>query len=562
MKIKKQRIHILLCLFLMFLLFVKTGESFSMREHISDTPILHIEGFTTEELTEIYSSIVGPIDKVPWRAHSGEFKHREIWGHTEEWYYRGEIPEDEAIEDIMKLKDKNYSRDEAIEILKEYQGKPGRDMIAKAFKDHYPSLSEKEARALADQCFYSHILGDSTTAEGVNISPERLAEIRNNILRHPTEEALSGMNKVAMAESLKSGGTISSFALQSVNTERLYVQSLVKRHKNFRVFNPPLKGYIGIQVNGQDYVFASDYNKRAIYASKKGYRVILPDDEYQKFVKKYGENSSVTSESQITGRSSSKDNMRKEACNTAQQNYQSIKEAEVLQQQKVASITRSFAKYAIPGIIIPFFKDWGYICEAYKGYEDVKKVSLRVATDFVGYTVTPMIVQGFLAMAPKKGAVALLAGNLEQTGAVFYIGYFIYESGKEVWAYQKGDIGKEEFVHKITESCATIPVMLIVGKVAAITSLSSGPLGLLVPLAFVAGPYIFSREEQWYKDKKWADVLHVGDIEELYGSGLLNQFTFLQPEQQATILNPEQRETFLKPQKNDTILEPEGKQLF
>lgn len=528
-----------------------------MQKHSSDTK-KYIGGLSTGTLREIHSFI---IDKVPWRARSGEFKHRAIWGHTEEWYYRGEIPEDEAIEDIMKLKDKNYSKDEAIEILKEYQGKPGRDMIAKAFMDHYSCLSEKEARALADQCFYLHILADSTTAEGVNISPEQLAEIEKNILRHPPEEALSAMNKVAMAESLKSGGTISSFALQPVNTERLYVQSLVKRHKNFRIFNPPLKGYIGIQVNGQDYVFASDC-KRAIRASKKGYQVILRDDEYQKFIKKYGENSSVTPESQITGRSSSKDNMRKEAYNTAQQNYQSTENANAGQQQKVASITRSFTKYAIPGIIISLFKDWGYICEAYKGYEDVKKVSLRVATDFVGYTVTPMIVQGFLAMAPKKGAVALLAGNLEQTGAVFYIGYFIYESGKEVWAYQKGDIGKEELVHKITESCATIPVMLIVGKVAAITSLSSGPLGLLVPLAFVAGPYIFSREEQWYKDKKWADVLHVGDIEELYGSGLLNQFTFLQPEQQATILNPEQRETFLKPQKNDTILEPEGKQLF
>ncbi|NCC61699.1 MAG: hypothetical protein EOM12_12350 [Verrucomicrobiae bacterium] len=529
------------------------SHAHSWGKHVSDTNI-YVSGFTTSELKEIHSAI---IDTVPWKPYTGgSINHRDLWGHTSDWYFHGKLPEDLVISDLMESRE--ISQREASRIFREeYANLPsGRDIIARRIMEWRPSLSLSEARALADQVQASHILGDATTPYGKNLSPDQV-QWAQKIVHNPPLNALKAMTKVSLENALKANLNLptASFINQHQHYRLLRALDFCEKY-GVHAYNPDFKGYVGVRIDGKGYVVgmtASD----AEAIIKRGYNVIVPDDEYEKLLRK---NPSAASkalpESAITKQKTTLAENKSQATNR-------VDELIVAQKQSVDQQKRSFAAaakdslkrvapYLISGALLSVIENWGYIRMGMDREVDWGDVFTRVGTDFVGYSATPAIVQGTLVLIAGKESALIL--HAEKAGVQFLAGIFIYGTGKEVFGWYKGELTYEEMKDNIKGrasraawGAAMVPVAVVVGKVSS----------MIVPVAIIVGPYIFQRGKEWYEEKQWEKILFVEDIEAMMGKDLMSSFSLLLPESAASLLQPEKTASIVSPQHSSSILEPE-----
>ncbi len=291
----KKNLRLRAGVFLMTVLYLIAAENaFALPEagHVA-VQNQYIWGMTTESGRTIHSRI---IDKVPWRDNVGGWDHRKLWGHSEEWFYKGRIPKAEALENIkanlMKQNPALSGRRleaEAQKVFKEAVSKTGQERIAEALRSEAPSLTKKESMAMAEQLYASHLIGDSTTTEGIRDMSEALKQKMMEIVSHPSPEALSAYNKLAMAEAMRKQGenfSTAAFVRQQQNFAHLKAEQYVKN--GFEIFLAN-RNDICITRNGERYILKM--NRRSLSdalferAESLNAKIFLPDDEYAKFIK-------------------------------------------------------------------------------------------------------------------------------------------------------------------------------------------------------------------------------------------------------------------------------------
>jgi len=424
-----------------------------------------------------------------------------------------------------------------------------------------PSLSLSEARALADQVQASHILGDATTPYGKNLSPDQV-QWAQKIVQNPPLDALKAMTKVSLANALKANPNLPtvSFVAQHQHYSLLRATYLCDKY-SIPGYSPAYKGYIGVQFGGKGYVVGrtvSDAND----IIKRGYNVILADDEYEKLLRK---NPSAASkalpESAITKQKTTLAENKSQATNRVGELIAAQKQS--LEQQKRSFAAKAkeslkrVAPYLISGALLSVIENWGYIRMGMDREVDWSDVFTRVGTDFVGYSATPAIVQGTLILIAGKESALIL--HAEKAGFQFLAGIFIYGTGKEIFGWYKGELTYEEMKENIKGrasraawGAAMVPVAVVVSKVSS----------MIVPVAIIVGPYIFQRGKEWYEEKQWEKILFAEDIEAMMGKDLMSSFSLLFPESSASLLQPEKTASILSPEHSTSILEPKREPSF
>lgn len=547
---------LLICL----LLLLKQDASLALpgAEHVEHDK-KYIWGLTTENARHIHWD---EIDVVPWRTNPSAGKgHRELWGHSDEWFYKGKLPKDKVMTSI-KSAHPEYSNEQ---VLKEYQkwtSISGQERIAQRLIEFEPSLSKKEAMALAEQLHSSHILGDSTTPEGVNIEQKARAK---SVLYTPGKHAISAYKKMMIREYTQNGADPSMFTKTRINYEILKAEELVSKY-GCEAFNPGQRGYIGVSVNGEKYIVQRDASRLlTALNNNRSSKVMIPDDVYERIINdpKYSDvKDRIVRESAITGKRSTlaanEQQMEREVIAVVK----TIKESEKSFAATVKRKMSELAPYAIGGAMASLSENWGFLSDAYDGNATWEKALTKTGIDFAGYTVTPYLVDGILTNVGGKVAVA---ASLKNAGMGYVIGHFLFGASKEIYSFANGDIDYDKFIENVRsrgKQAATqavmAPVSMVILKVLG-ASIPGG--GIIVPIVIIGGGMIIQRVEQWYQDRIWEDTVYVEDLEAFYGSAMLHEFTLLNPEDRITLLdNADRNDTMLEPAYRPTLLDPEERE--
>jgi hypothetical protein len=533
----------------------------------------YIWGLTTEASKNIHSAI---IDKVPWRNSTGTMNHRELWGHSDDWFYKGKLPKEAVLKDICRVIGEENPQWTVQEVekysLKRYRelvSQSGQERIAEELQKHFSFLSRKEAMAVAEQAHAAHIVGDAKTAEGAKLNNIHRVQ---DTLRHPPLEAISAENKMNLDFTMRNvamnGKDFSPavFIGGAPNFERLKVEGFM-RDQGLKMYNPPNKENIGVVFEGRNYLYKMDHGdirKALTQANNSELRIILPDDEYNKFISN-SRNADIVDrvipESMVTGKSNTIKNSQ-----LILQNEVQAKADEIAASQKdfIANVRKSIiskaAPYMLGGAIMAISGNWDVLNAAYQGEEEWEKALKRTATDFAGYTVTPMMIDGVLAKAGNNVAVMV---PLKNAGLGYTIGYFAWGSGKEYFTFQTGDITYEEMLERLENrgkgavaQGAMIPANMLVLKIFG------GGAAWVVPVVIISGGYVWQRGTKWYQNKIWEQTVYMDDVLAILGPDLVEDFTLLTPERRDSLAEPERRFSFAEPERRDSLAEPERRSNF
>ncbi|MGI6075868.1 MAG: hypothetical protein ACOYD9_05845 [Pyramidobacter sp.] len=511
-----------------------------------------ISGMSTQTMREIHSKI---IDTVPWRDRAGGKGHREQWGHSDEWYYG---------------KMKKTVPKEHLDSVKDLPNITGREYIALEFRKAYPLLTKKESLAVADLFHDSHLLGDSTTPEGKNIPRQEIIDR----VKHPTLKALSAMNKAVIAEiegkarSENSPGQTVIYT--SGNKERFIVQGMVANgEKAYRV--PPLdsngeitkerntKDLFGVTREGQNYVLAVDVDqipeKLNSIIPKDNVLILVPSDVYETYkidcLKK-----GITPDNRVVADTEPSTKWD----NDAKKQYNEIKAAMTFAKAKTA------LKNAAPGLIAgglqAIGENWKDITAAWNGEKEWDEVLTKVGSDFAGYTLTPMIVDGVIAQLPNK--MSVLLAPIKNAGTRTIVGIFIFGAGKEFYSYYIGDQDWDETVVQLKKRTGTVGQQIVVygatiiyNKVAAVFLTSLAVPAPWIPVVIVAGSTVWQIGKDYLAKERWRQTIYVEDISGFLGEGFVREFHLLCPERRSNILDLEQSESIFEPEYRDNLLVPE-----
>lgn len=493
-------------------------------------------------MREIHTKI---IDTVPWYkgGHAGGRGHREAWGHSPEWYY-----------EKMKKTVPPEHRDS----VKALPDITGREYIAREIRKTYPHFTKKESLAMADQLHDSHLLGDSTTPEGKDI-PRLNIEKR---MQNPPPEAISAMNKARIAESEKKAKESSKnppgkkILEQPGNSEGFIVEGMVKKNGD-APYNLPRRNRIGVTRDGQDYVVVRKRNHimKELNKLSSNEKILVPSDEYANYkasCKRKGE----TPDNRVVpdqGTSQDWDKMANSA-------YNADKAAMTFAKAKIA------LKNAAPGIIAGGLQalggNWQDVTAAWNGDKQWDDVLVKVGSDFAGYTLTPMIVNGLIAQLPDKASVLL--APLKQSGTGTIIGIFVFGAGKEFYAYYNGDQNWEKTVGHLKKKAviagqqvAVYGATIVFNKVAATVLSHLLVPAPWIPVAIVAGTQVWQIGKDYLEKERWRRTIYVEDIAGLLGESFVREFHLLCPERRNNILEPEERDNILAPEYRANILTPE-----
>lgn len=181
----------------------------------------------------------------------------------------------------------------------------------------------------------------------------------------------------------------------------------------------------------------------------------------------------------------------------------------------------------------------------------------RTAVDFVGYTVTPMLVDGVLCRVGKRFAAVM---PLKNAGMGYTVGYFCWGMGKEFYAYQNGDISYEVFAERARQrgrnavgAALMVPVNMLVLKIVV----AAGASPLFVPVVIIGGGVAIQRAQEWYEQKKWEDTIYLEDLVAFLGEDLIREFTLLDPARYPSLAAPERRDNLVEPEGRHSLIEPE-----
>ena len=530
----------------------------------------YIWGVTTESGRIIHSGI---IDKVPWRDNVGGYDHRKLWGHSEEWFYEGRIPKSEAIKNIKaNLAKQNPALSgrqleaEAQKIFKDAVSKTGQERIAEVLRKEVPSLTRKESMAMAEQLYDSHLIGDSTTAEGLRDMSETLKQRVMIRLSSPSPEALSAYNKSSMSEAIRKQGdkfSTAAYVRQLRNFEHLLAGQLSER--GFSIYKPANKNDIGITVNGENYIIKTNWKDAAkTIEQSPSSKVFLADDVYAKEAGRHPELSEkIFPESQVTGVKETLAQQQEKMQILAENKAAEIRTAEAnrtaeisKQMRQSGNSLRKIAPYAVAGGIMALSENWETITEAWAGKATWAKALTRTGVDFAGYTAVPYFVDGVLM---QVGGKYTIAASLKNAGMGYTIGFFIWNAGKEYLSYRIGDISKENFMKRIKQrgvqagrGAMIIPVNMLLCKLISPTAGT-----FFVPLVIIGGSFAIQRTQTWYEDKQWRETIYLDDVKAVFGEDLINEFTLMMPETRSNLAEPKLRSSFAEPDTRHSLSDPE-----
>jgi hypothetical protein len=526
----------------------------NLKKHMS-TANQYVWGLTTEASRAIHSEI---IDKVPWRNAYGGGNHRDIWGHSDAWFYEGKLPKEAVLQDISNS-NPSFSDKEIQKIYRDATSMTGQERIALELRKQFPNLSQKEARAAAEQAHSAHIIGDSTTPSGYELTNVERAK---SVLSSPSLEAVRAENKMAISKALENT-TPEAFVGQPTNFERLKVVQIMEGTK-VKGYNPAGRADFGFESNGQKYIYKGNASRArdALQRIDSNTKIVLPDDEYTKLTNNRKELAGrLVPESQLSGKT-----------NTLHSSQTQLVEQVTVEKTKLVAVQKIFADavrqkikqaapYAIGGALMTISENWDILDAAYQGEEEWEKALKRTGIDFTGYTITPMMIDGALAKAGNK--VALMA-SLKNAGMGYTVGYFIWGAGKEYYAYKTGDIAYDELVAHIKKrgigvasQTMMIPVNALVLKIVG--GALAGPL--IVPIVIIGGgygvSYAFQRASDWYQNKIWEQTIYVEDVIAILGPDLVEEFTLATPEKMTSLAAPERRDSLAVPEEQYNLTNPE-----
>ena len=201
---------------------------------------------------------------------------------------------------------------------------------------------------------------------------------------------------------------------------------------------------------------------------------------------------------------------------------------------------------------VPYLKDslretlrgnWKFIKDAYDEKAEWSEALSRTAVDAVGYTVTPLLVDGVLATSDSKFAVILKEAEL---------GIFCWEAGKEYFSYLKGDTTHEEFseaMWKIAEHHVEGASVKILGYM-----ISSAGATIISPAVIIAGNFAIQRIHDWYEFEQWKNTVYIDDIRAVLGDDLIRDFTIANPETHASFADTPRKPNIAEPEEHYNII--------
>ena len=445
-------------------------------------------------------------------------------------------------------------------IYKEAVSMTGQERIAAELRKHYSSLTRSEAMTLAEQLHASHVMGDSQTSAGVGegVDLDKCKEV----LKSPPLTAVRAQNKIMIAEAAENGVSAAKFVGQARNFERLKAEQIM-REMGCKGYNPPSRYDVGFVRNGQNYVVkAKMYEKslrNALARLPKGDKIMLPDDEYEKFIR--SEKTAdladrVIPESQVTGKPNTRESSQQELAQTVEKDMKDITVAKNKMLAGMREKLKRTAPYMLGGAMMALSENWNDLSLAYRGEASWERALKRTAVDFAGYTVTPMLIDGILCRAGKRFAAVM---PLKNAGMGYTIGYFCWGMGKEFYAYQNGDISYEVFAERARQrgqnavgSALMVPVNMLVLKIVV----AAGTSPLFVPVVIVGGGMAIQRAQEWYERKKWEDTVYLEDLVAFLGEDLIREFTLLDPVRYPSLADPERRDNLAEPEGRPSLLDP------
>ena len=523
----------------------------------------YIWGVGTEASREIHSNI---IDRVPWRNDAGGWEHRKLWGHSDDWFYRGTLPKEEVLQDIKNnvLKahpewSEKMVQKEVSAIYKEAVSMTGQERIATELRRHYPNLTRSEAMALAEQHHASHIVGDSQTPAGVGKGVD--LDKWKESLKSPTLTAVRAQNKIMIAKAAEKGVSAAKFVGQARNFERLKVEQIM-REMGCKGYKPPSRYDVGFVKNGQNYVVKMNGKslQKALARLPKDVKIMLPDDEYEKIIrnKRYADIADrAIPESHVTGKPNTSESSQQELAQTAEREMNDITAANNKRLAGMREKLKRTAPYMLSGAMMALSENWNDLSLAYRGESSWERALKQTAVDFAGYTVTPMLVDGILCRVGQRFAAVM---PLKNAGMGYTIGYFCWGMGKEFYAYQNGDISYEVFAERARRHgqnavghALMVPVNMLVLKIVV----AAGASPIFVPVVIVGGGMAIQRAQEWYEQKKWENTIYLEDLVAFLGEDLIRELTLLDPERYPSLAAPERRANLAEPEGRHNLLEPE-----
>ena len=502
---------IVLCL----LLIAGGAYGFTGQEHTSDQ-LTRIWGFKRETLLEVNRII----DTVPGRETVGGFMHRQAWGHSDEWFSR------------------NW------------------ETVAAPFKAECPTLTRAELKALAQNAWDVHINGDSTTRAG--IAEVDLEALRTRLRGYPPELA-GANNKTALLKA----GTSANFTAQPANIERLQAQHLITANTGCSLRVLGRNNTVIIAPDGQEYVIAMKRSVNDLKAVMQRFPerkfALTPEDfaalserepELARRAVTFGQLGDARTKSEILDDAARLCEARRSEF-AAHQERITAEAGTSARRAMAKSALKTFAPYALFGGITALAENWTFIKDAYDNKADWSRVLSRTGIDFAGYTVTPMVIDGVLAAAGKKVA---LAASLKGAGMGYTLGYFCWNAGKEYFSYSVGDISREEFARRMKAHAARGVEILPVNVLAYLVS-GTG-YTILVPAVIIAGGFAIQRVHAWYEAKRWRDCVYLDDVRAVLGEDMINAFTLAAPETRASLADPETRTSLANPERRSSLANP------
>lgn len=202
------------------------------------------------------------IDKIPWRSHFPG--HQKYWGHSEAWYYGEDSARDIIAQDLISEAQKSGRsltyKQAMTETYNFFPPGGGRELLIDKIQTSYPGLlTNKEAIALADQVYYSHLKGDMTEYFIRNNPPSLISKIEN-MVKYPPCEYLAAKVKLDIDQFLKTtkltGGQLSGVYAGTIpNYERWFIAK-VAQAQGFGIYNIPEAKTFGLVINGKNYLLS------------------------------------------------------------------------------------------------------------------------------------------------------------------------------------------------------------------------------------------------------------------------------------------------------------------
>ena len=201
---------------------------------------------------------------------------------------------------------------------------------------------------------------------------------------------------------------------------------------------------------------------------------------------------------------------------------------------------------------VPYLKDglketlrgnWKFIKDAYDEKAEWSEALSQTAVDAVGYTVTPILIDGVLATSDSKFAVILKEADL---------GIFCWEAGKEYFSYLKGNTTQEEFsenMWKIAEHHVEEASVKILGYM-----ISSAGMTIFSPAVIIAGNFAIQRVHEWYEFEQWKKTVYIDDIRAVLGDELIRDFTIANPETHASFFDIPNRPNIAEPEEHHSFI--------